>query len=267
VTAKLSAVWKLLLSLGAACLIFGCGSAAKAPVEGRSLQAKSSSAFHSVRKGETLYAIAWAYGVDHKDVAAWNGIRTPYLIYPGQRLRLRGPKRTTARAKSPAPPSAKSSKSTTSTAAPRPAPRTTSPKAGPISRHGVKRSNADAAKRLVWTWPAQGTVIKEFGDGGSKGLDISGKRGQPVYCAGAGRVVYSGSGLLGYGKLIIVKHNKNYLSAYAHNDKLLVKEGDKVAGGQRIAQMGSSGVKQVKLHFEIRRDGRPVDPLRYLPST
>jgi len=267
VTAKLSATWKLLLSLGAAGLIFGCGSTAKAPVEGRSLPAKSSSGFHSVREGETLYAIAWAYGVDHKDIAAWNGVRAPYLIYPGQRLRLRRPARTTARAKSPASPSAKPSKSTTSTAVPRPVSRAPSAKAGPISRHGVKRSNADAAKRLVWTWPAQGRVIKRFGHSGSKGLDIAGKRGQPVVCAGAGRVVYSGSGLLGYGKLIIVKHNKNYLSAYAHNDKLLVKEGDKVAAGQPIAKMGSTGVKQVKLHFEIRRDGKPVNPLRYLPST
>lgn len=266
-TAKLSAAWKLLLSLGAAGLIFGCGSATKAPVEGRSFPAKSSFAYHSVRKGETLYAIAWAHGVDHKDIAAWNGIRAPYLIYPGQRLRLRGPKRTKARAKGRVPPSAQSSKSTTSTAAPRPVPRTSSASAGPISGHGVKRSKSDAAKRLVWSWPAQGSVIKEFGHAGNKGLDIAGRRGQPVYCAGAGRVVYSGSGLLGYGKLIIVKHNKNYLSAYAHNDKLLVKEGDKVAGGQRIAQMGSTGVKQVKLHFEIRRDGKPVDPLRYLPST
>jgi len=267
VTAKLSATWKLLLSLGAAGLIFGCGSTAKAPVEGRSLPAKSSSAYHSVRKGETLYAIAWVHGLDHKDIAAWNGIRVPYLIYPGQRLRLRAPEHTMARAKSPAPTSAKPPTSTTSTPARRPVPRTPSAQAGPTNRHGVKRSNSDAAKNLAWTWPAQGKVIKGFGQSGNKGLDIAGELGQPVYCAGAGRVVYSGSGLLGYGKLIIVKHNKNYLSAYAHNDKLLVREGDKVAGGQRIAQMGSTGVKQVKLHFEIRQDGKPVNPLRYLPST
>jgi len=109
--------------------------------------------------------------------------------------------------------------------------------------------------------------VKRFGSQANKGVDIAGKLGQPVYAAGNGRVVYSGSGLIRYGKLIIVKHNKNYLSAYAHIHKLLVKEGDTVAGGQRIAQMGRTGTNQVKLHFEIRRDGKPVDPLRYLPKS
>lgn len=131
-------------------------------------------------------------------------------------------------------------------------------------------TSAKSAKKvqpevLAWVWPATGRVLRGFSEGGNKGLDISGRTGLPVCAAARGRVVYSGSGLVGYGKLIIVKHNKSYLSAYAHNDKLLVKEGDSVTGGQRIAQMGQTGTQGVKLHFEIRRDGRPVDPLIYLP--
>lgn len=129
----------------------------------------------------------------------------------------------------------------------------------------VKSAKKVQPEVLTWVWPATGSVLRGFSEGGNKGLDISGRTGLPVYAAARGRVVYSGSGLVGYGKLIIIKHNKSYLSAYAHNDKLLVKEGDSVKGGQRIAQMGQTGTQEVKLHFEIRRDGRPVDPLIYLP--
>ena len=132
---------------------------------------------------------------------------------------------------------------------------------------GVKKSGSSAAKSLNWTWPAKGQLIEPYSRRGNKGLDIAGDLGQPVYAARGGRVVYSGSGLIGYGKLIIIKHNKSHLSAYAYNDRLLVKEGDNVTGGQRIAHMGRNNAKQVALHFEIRRNGKPVDPLRYLPKT
>ena len=117
-----------------------------------------------------------------------------------------------------------------------------------------------------WRWPAKGKVVTSFSRSGGKGIDIAGKFGQTIVAASAGRVVYSGSGLIGYGQLIIVKHNKRYLSAYAHNNKILVKEGDTVTGGQRIAEMGRSGSNRAMLHFEIRRDGKPIDPLRYLPK-
>jgi lipoprotein NlpD len=117
-----------------------------------------------------------------------------------------------------------------------------------------------------WRWPARGKVVTSFSASGRKGIDIEGRFGQTVMAAAGGRVVYSGSGLIGYGQLIIVKHNKRYLSAYAHNNKLLVKEGDAVKGGQRIAEMGRSGPNRALLHFEIRRDGKPIDPLRYLPK-
>jgi lipoprotein NlpD len=118
-----------------------------------------------------------------------------------------------------------------------------------------------------WRWPAQGQVVRHFSPkNGSKGIDIAGRSGQAVNAAAGGRVVYSGSGLRGYGKLIIIKHNNSHLSAYAHNERLLVKEGDTVNGGQRIASMGRAGDRQVKLHFQVRRNGKPVDPLRYLPK-
>lgn len=120
--------------------------------------------------------------------------------------------------------------------------------------------------RVPWTWPTTGKVIAAFTDGnGSKGMQIAGKIGQPVYASAAGRVVYSGSGLRGYGNLVIIKHNQTYLSAYAHNNALLVKEGESVTRGQKIAEMGNSDTDRVKLHFEIRRLGKPVDPSRYLP--
>jgi lipoprotein NlpD len=134
------------------------------------------------------------------------------------------------------------------------------------AQHRAQTSRASAPQRVVWVWPARGRVLRGFAEGGSKGVDIGARLGAPVRAAADGRVVYSGSGLVGYGKLIILKHNNSYLSAYAHNDRLLVKEGDSVVGGQRIAHMGQTGTQEVKLHFEIRRDGKPVDPLKYLPT-
>ena len=270
----LASTRNLLLWLIAAVVLGGCGSSGvRAPVEGRSASpSPSARLYHTVRKGDTLYSIAWSYGLDYQDVAAWNGIRAPYRIYPGERLRL---KLRAAKRKAPArggashsstrtkPPAVKNADSARRSYQSRSSHRHASTKPRP----SVKKSSAQAAKRVTWTWPAKGQLLRGFSQTGRKGVDIGGKLGQPVYAAGDGRVVYSGSGLLGYGKLIIVKHDKNYLSAYAHNHRILVSEGDKVASGQRIAQMGRTGADRVKLHFEIRRDGKPVDPLRYLPKT
>ncbi len=234
--------------------------------------------YHTVAKGDTLYSIAWRYGIDYRDVAAWNRITAPYRIYPGERLRLtvrptshKSPTRRIGRGAT----SATKSRSVSSARAASSSGSSSSAKQShDIRRHAlakpvpsVKKSASGAAKRVSWTWPAKGHLLRSFSQTGRKGVDIAGKLGQPVYAAGQGRVVYSGSGLLGYGKLIIVKHDKNYLSAYAHNHRILVSEGDEVARGQRIAQMGRTGADRVKLHFEIRRDGKPVDPLRYLPKT
>lgn len=188
--------------------------------------------YYTVRREDTLYSIAWEYGYDYHDLAAWNGIAPPYTIYVGERLRLR--------------PSARAQR-----------------------RHSRTSYRAKpAVVPLHWQWPVHGPIIQGYDPDsiGKKGITLGGRLGQPVHAAAAGRVVYSGSGLVAYGRLIIIQHSNDYLSAYAHNSKLLVKEGERVRRGQVIALMGSSGTDRVELHFEIRRDGRPVNPLRYLPK-
>jgi lipoprotein NlpD len=242
----------------------GCGGdAAVAPVSKHAKGSRWSPAVHTVSKGETLYSIAFQYGQDYRTMARRNGIRRPYTIYVGQKLKLRGGSvkgKTASTKKTVTRP--KSAKNTSK-----------SPKTATKRRKVVKQAKKSPkttkkAGRLRWHWPTHGRVIETFSSKSStrKGIDIAGRLGQSVKAASAGRVVYSGSGLRGYGKLIIVKHNEQYLSAYAHNRKLLVKEGDTVKLGQRIAEMGRSGAERVKLHFEIRREGNPVNPMRYLPK-
>lgn len=198
---------------------------------------------YTVRKGETLYTIAQRYGLNYRQVAGWNGIRYPYTIYPGQRLRLK-----TAR-------NAANHRRGSGAAS-------TQTRGSPRASRGS--SPADG-RGLQWRWPTQGRVIRSYWHG-RKGIDIAGRPGQAVRAAAPGRVVYSGSGLKGYGQLIIIKHDQGYLTAYAHNRRLLVQEGERVSAGQDIAELGDSGANQAKLHFEIRRNGTPVDPLRYLPE-
>lgn len=202
--------------------------------------------YHTVQKGETLYSIAWQYGYDYRTIAQWNDLPRSYTIYPGQKLRVRPPSRT---------------RSQISTSKPTPE---------KTSRRPVKTSSTVTAssRSLQWRWPTQGKVISSFkaGDPARQGIDISGKRGQAVIAAAGGKVVYSGNGLRGYGNLVIIQHNETYFSAYAHNQKVLVKENDTVKSGQRIADMGKSGTDRVMLHFEIRRNGRPSNPLQYLPK-
>jgi len=213
--------------------------------------------YHLVSKGETLYSIAWQYGHDVRDVAAWNHIRAPYTIYPNQRIRTRPP-RVVAR---PAP-----------TPSPYPTARKYSPPAVKTKPAAIKKTKTKkiAAKsdKISWQWPTKGNIITKYSasDAGKKGLDIAGKEGQAIYAAASGDIVYSGNGLRGYGQLIIIKHNDTYLSAYAHNKRLHVKENQKVKKGQHIADMGSSEAEQPMLHFEVRRNGKPDDPLRYLPA-
>ena len=243
--------WRVLLLLAAAWGMVACmGTAARAPVGERGEKARWNPGFHVVVRGETLYSIAWRYDVDYKSLARWNGIRPPYIIIPGQRLRVKPPARLSA--PSPTKPRAAQAPPRTKSVPP---PRSSPPKA------------ASPAVRLHWQWPAKGPVIKGFQAkaSGKKGIVIGGRAGQPVRAAEAGKVVYAGSGLVGYGRLIIIKHNNDFLSAYGHNSKLRVHEGDRVRKGQVIAEMGSSGTNRVQLHFEIRYQGRPVDPLRYLP--
>lgn len=220
---------------------------------------------HTVRSGETLYAIAWRYGLDYRDLAQWNAVAEPFTIFPGQRLRVTRPVVMPVKvAPAPQPPRQRAQAS-----APPPAPASPQPST-PVPRLSTPATLGDAAAIDdhtidAWSWPTRGPILGSFGKGAGKGIDIGGSRGSAITAAAPGYVVYSGSGLRGYGKLIIVKHNKRYLSAYAHNDHLHAKEGDTVKSGQRIADMGSTDSKVVKLHFEIRRDGQPVDPARYLP--
>jgi lipoprotein NlpD len=216
-----------------------------------------------VKRGDTLYSIAWRYGFDYRQLAGWNAIREPYTIFPGQKLRLTKPPKT-------ASPSKKSASTRRPTTASKSA-ATASKRKKSTSSGSLKKSSKAAAKGgsaavKRWYWPAKGKVVTSFSRSGGKGIDIAGRFGQPIQAAADGKVVYSGSGLIGYGQLIIVKHNKRYLSAYAHNNKILVKEGDTVKGGQRIAEMGRSGSNRAMLHFEIRRDGKPTNPVRYLPK-
>lgn len=227
-----------------------------APTEPR--RADGISATHAVERGDTLYSISWRYGLDYRDVARWNGIAEPYVIHPGQRLRL------TAPALAGAPPVAAS--------VPRPAETPTAAPVTPVP--GAPRAATPIPQVAVpesgpirWQWPVRGRIVRSDSPTSKKGLDIAGTRSQSISAAAAGAVVYSGSGLLGYGRLIILKHSDTFLSAYAYNEQLLVAEGDRVTAGQQIATMGTGTSGQPMLHFEIRRDGKPVNPLEYLPRS
>ena len=251
---------------------------------------------HVVGRGDTLYSIAWRLGLDYRLLAGVNSIRDPYTIYPGQRLVIPEPGDSVPPAPEPSPdqsePAASGDASThgiatnespvvaplppsspDSAQSTEPLRKPSAPPEQPVQPAPEPASNAApepvSASRTVagvhWTRPTEGKTTGGFGRGGNKGIDIEGSFEQPIRAAARGRVVYSGSGLIGYGKLVIVKHNNRLLSAYAHNERLHVAEGDAVKIGQHIADMGRSGKGRVMLHFEIRRDGKPVDPLRFLP--
>ncbi len=261
----------VLVLVVAAGLLSACGSTGPAPVINREPipQGASGKGFYRVRSGDTLYSIAWRAGRDYRSLAVWNGIRPPYTIYAGQRLRLGPP----PKAKPERRQKAASKQKAAMTARPPVSKRTKVERRKSSSvvveterkSHGKKRVSAS---RLRWQWPTQGRLLQRFSnsDRTRQGIKIAGRLGQAIRAAEAGTVVYSGSGLIGYGRLIIVKHNKNFLSAYAHNRKILVKEGDQVAKGERIAEMGKSGDGKPVLHFEIRRKGTPVDPVALLPN-
>lgn len=195
---------------------------------------------HTVREGETLYSIAFRYGLNQRDLAAWNGLGDGRLIYPGQKLRLTRPAGGTVAA--------------------RPAGQRSSGKAASRSPPHTPVSD--------WRWPVDGPVIEGYAQSPrtQSGIQIGGRRGQAIRAASAGQVVYAGSGLKTYGQLVIIKHNASYLSAYGHNAELLVREGERVGRGQQIAKMGEGPGRKALLHFEIRRDGRPVNPQAFLPG-
>ena len=194
--------------------------------------------YHTVRSGETLYSIAWQYDIDYRTLARWNELGDGTLIRPGQQIRLSGP----------------AAGSLASTTAPK---RESSTAAAPVAPSPAPQ----------WRWPTDGKLALGFGESPKtqSGIRITGQVGQSVVAAADGQVVYAGNALIGYGQLLIIKHNASYLSAYGYNSVLLVAEGQQLTAGQKIARMGEASSQQPALHFEIRRNGKPVDPLNYLP--
>lgn len=225
---------------------------------------------HRVQGGETLYAISFRYGLDYRDVAEWNALKPPYTIYQGQILRVAPPVGAGVDRiepdvdSSPAPVSISRPSLPPSGPTPPSLPRASSPTPTRPILEPARPTHAPTQ----WRWPTEGTVVHPYSEADAmrRGIDIGGRLGQPVRASAAGRVVYAGKGLLTYGNLVIIKHNDNYLSAYAYNHSLRVKEGDEVVAGQHITDMGSKGHGDALLHFQIRLNGRPVDPLRYLPG-
>ena len=257
-------------------------------------------AYYAVRRGDTLYSIALEHGVDYRELAQWNRLDDATKIGVGQTLRVTPPEDRTAvqvggvripgqiearpLGASSAPPAAAEGGMKTSPKALRlpyseqnlalmsrgesqpvaPAPQTVRVEPRPEPAKPALERDPDA---IDFVWPARGRVLAGFAEPNQKGLDIAGKPGDPVLAAAAGRVMYTGTGIRGYGKLIVIKHDNNFNSVYAHNREILVKEGQNVSRGQRIAELGSTDADAPKLHFEIRKSGKPVDPARYLPPS
>lgn len=214
--------------------------------------------YYTVKPGDTMIRIGLEAGQNWRDIARWNSIEKPYPIEVGQTLRVVPPLAASAAPPASSVAVARPVTSSGATVSPVPAPSAT---AGPLSSSGA------GEEEIAWIWPTKSaSILTGFDDVKNKGLDIAGNAGDPVLAAADGRVVYVGAGLRGYGNLIILKHNNTYLTAYAHNQSLLVKEDQTVHKGQKIAEMGSSDADRVKLHFEVRRQGKPVDPAKYLPA-
>jgi lipoprotein NlpD len=225
--------------------------------------------YYTVKPGDTLIRIGLETGQSHKDITRWSALDNPNKIEVGQVLRVVPPltgesavvaKPVATAAVTPAPATAPAPAPAKAASAP-PAAATPAPVATPATANA-----AGGEDDLGWIWPGNGAVLAGFDEVKNKGLDIGGAAGDAVVAAAEGRVVYAGSGLRGYGNLVILKHNNTYLTAYAHNQTLLVKEDQTVKKGQKIAEMGSSDADRVKLHFEVRRQGKPVDPAKYLPA-
>jgi len=286
-------------AMGTAVLVLaGCGSKpiTRAPVEDRSNQAPPQSVstdprtqavkqppgfenagkpgYYTVKPGDTLIRIGLESGQSHKDISRWNALENPNKIEVGQVLRIVPPVANETVSAKPvvaatstttALPPASSPAPAASTAASAPAKAASAPASAPAATPApVAASGGDDT--VAWMWPTNGAVLAGFDEVKNKGVDIAGNAGDPVLAAAEGKVVYAGSGLRGYGNLIILKHNNTYLTAYAHNQTLLVKEDQTVKRGQKIAEMGNSDADRVKLHFEVRKQGKPVDPTKYLPA-
>lgn len=286
--------WGLVVLAGG--LLAGCGTPVnRAPVEDRGTFAASGTGgqpstsaapeikplpgaenagkpgYYTVRPGDTLIRIGLEHGQSWKDIARWNSLENANLIEVGQILRVVPPGAAAPSASVASdtgvvtrPVTSSPLASAPSASSPKPAAPAAS--APPAVAAASAPAAADGADDMNFIWPSAGSLLAGFDEARNKGFDINGKAGDPVLAAADGRVVYAGAGLRGYGNLVILKHNNTYLTAYAHNQTLLVKEDQNVRRGQKIAEMGSTDADRVKLHFEIRRQGKPVDPARYLPS-
>ncbi|NBT73440.1 MAG: LysM peptidoglycan-binding domain-containing protein [Betaproteobacteria bacterium] len=271
---------KIFLHLSAAVicvLLVGCAQKGRvAPVESRSvtadpeLEQRSASGmrllnpgpvpdgFYRVKRGDTLASIALEHGLDWREMAQWNQITDPNLIDVGQLLRIRDPKlRLPSKKSTPAAQAQATQPATSPSTTAKPA------ESGPGQAPAASSPSPAASG---WRWPSNGQVVSQFSEGGRKGIAIAGAPGEAVFAAETGKVVYAGNGLRGYGNLVIVKHDNDLLSAYAHNRSILVKEGQLVKRGQQIAELGMTDADKPMLHFEIRKAGKPVDPLGYLPN-
>lgn len=246
-TCSLSFIRTLLITL----IVLFCFSCSTKPQRGslRYPVIKQGTKYYRVTKGDTLFSISWRAKLDYHAVARWNGISPPYTIHIGQIIRLSNQNQLVKRKKEVTFNRKKTSQKN---------------KAKRKPTRIVKKSKK--LLKIHWQWPLKGVITRTFSQTGQRGLDIAGKRGQGVLAAAGGKVVYSGSGLLGYGNLIIIKHTEKFLSAYGNNRKLLTKEGELVRRGQKIAELGGKMGKQPALHFEIRVYGIPVNPLNYLPK-
>lgn len=271
------------IAVGVCLVLAGCASKSPAPIVDRSptgwmswpanstatatqpaassnaivpVQEPVGAGYHRVAKGDTLYSIALDNGQDYKEVAEWNKLADPAQIQIGQVLRVMPPGAVVAE---------------NGVAVSQPIGSGPQVESAPLdakvpAAKGSKPGTASASGATRWAWPSSGQLVAGFSGDRNKGIDLAGKPGDPVTAAGDGKVVYSGSGLRGYGNLVIVKHDAEYLTAYAHNRKILVREGQQVKRGDKIAEMGDSDADRVKLHFELRRQGKPVDPLKHLPA-
>ncbi|SQF97392.1 peptidoglycan-binding LysM:peptidase M23B [Paucimonas lemoignei] len=265
---------RLLIGVALSVLLVGCSSS---PSGGVRVVDRNSNAApqrptvttgqYVVRRGDTLFSIAFRYGWDYKALAARNQIPEPYTIRPGQTIRFDGRSNSTSSGVVAVPGRATSTTSTQTSASGSVKTTVISKPVATVPSVSAPPAGPAGPAPKGWTWPSNGVLIGKFSSNGSlnKGIDIAGDLGQPVLAASDGSVVYAGSGLRGYGELVIIKHSDTYVSAYGHNRRLLVREGQQVKAGQTIAEMGSTGTDRVKLHFEIRRQGKPVDPLQFLP--
>ena len=272
------------------------GAPAAQAVQGAAVAGDSHAGLYTVKKGDTLYSIALDNGQDYKDVTAWNNLDNPNRLKVGQQLRVTPPDNgapvaVTRPVTSSVPVEVKPAAAPTSTNTeilkrePKGGKLAYSDEALTQARQGdvaekpvearseVRPAESMPAEKHVaagddvdWMWPANGTLMAPFAESGSKGVDIAGKAGDPVLAAASGVVSYAGAGLRGYGNLVVLRHNATYLSVYAHNSKILVKEKQTVTKGQKIAEMGSTDAESPRLHFEIRRQGKPADPQKFLPA-